>query len=199
MSPDTLKSLAAALAKSGAPILGGALGGPAGAAIAGVVIGALSDALGVEPTPEAVQAKIEADTGAAVVVQRVEAAQSDAIRDLELRLADTANARAAQIEYVRADSPTQWAPVIVTAIVLTGFAVLSWLAMRAAPGSSERDVVLFLLGAWLSLATASVNFWLGSSAASKSKDATLATLARSPTTQTVIQPKATTANVSTRK
>lgn len=180
MDADTLKSLGAALAKAGAPILGTALGGPIGGALAGTIIGALADALGTDATPEAVQAKIDADPAAAgAVVARVEAAQSDAIRELELRLADTANARAAQIEYVRADSATQWAPVVVTVIVLIGFSLISWIAMHATPGSGEREVTLFLLGAWLSLATAAVNFWLGSSSASKAKDVTLAALTAS--------------------
>lgn len=180
MTPDILKTLAGTLAKAGAPIIGGAIGGPAGAAIAGVVVGALADALGVEPTPEAVQAKIDADPVAAgPVVARVEAGQASAIRELELRLSDTANARAAQVEYVRADSATQWAPVMVTAIVLGGFAAFSWIAMRAAPGSTEREVVMWLLGSWQTLAGMAVAFWLGSSSASKSKEQTIAALTAS--------------------
>lgn len=177
MKSDTLQSLAATLAKAGAPIIGGAIAGPAGATIAGVIVGALADALGVEATPEAVTAKIEADPVASVpVVARVEAGQASAIRELETRLADTANARAAQIEYVKADSPTQWAPVVVTIIVLTGFALFSWVAMRAPPGTQESQVTLYLLGAWQTLAGMAVAFWLGSSSASKGKEQTIAAL-----------------------
>lgn len=70
MNADPLKSLAATLAKAGAPILGTALGGPAGGAIAGAVIGALADALGTDPTPEAVAAKVESDPQAAASAVR---------------------------------------------------------------------------------------------------------------------------------
>ncbi len=53
----------------GAPVLGGALGGPAGA-MAGKV---LADMLGVPPTPDAVGAAIDADPAAAVAVSDAEA------------------------------------------------------------------------------------------------------------------------------
>jgi hypothetical protein len=106
MTPDALKSLAGALAKAGAPILSGALstaagalGGPAGALLgAGVsaVIGALADALGTEPTAEAVAAKVEADPVAATqAAQEVEAAKGDVIAAIhaetarQLALAET--------------------------------------------------------------------------------------------------------------
>jgi hypothetical protein len=79
MTIDALKSLAATLARAGAPIIGGAIAGPAGASIAGAVVGALAEALGVEPTPEAVAAKIEADPAAAApavaLVEREQAGQ----------------------------------------------------------------------------------------------------------------------------
>jgi len=204
MNPDILKNLASTLARAGAPIIGGAIGGPAGATIAGVVIGALADALGTAPTPEAVQAKIEADPQAAAqVVARVEARQAEAVRELELRLADTANARAAQVEYVKADSPTQWAPVVVTAIVLGAFAIFSWIGMKAQPGTTEREVVMWLLGSWQTLAGMAVAFWLGSSSASKGKEQTIAALMASRSggqpQNVVAQPNATSATVTARK
>lgn len=107
MSPDALKSLAATLAKAGAPILSGALstaagaiGGPAGALLgsgASAIIGALADALGTDPTPEAVAEKVEADPSAAAsAVQQVEASKGDVIAAIhaetarQLALAETA-------------------------------------------------------------------------------------------------------------
>jgi hypothetical protein len=60
--------------------------------------------------------------------------------------------------------------VIVTVIVLTGFCVISFLAMKPEYAGVSKDVVLYLLGAWQSLATAAVGYWIGSSAGSKNKD-----------------------------
>lgn len=73
-----LASLAASLTRLGAPILGGALGGPAGAAIASTVVESLAKALDVEPTPEAVGAALE-KPDAPIVVRRVEAAEAPAV------------------------------------------------------------------------------------------------------------------------
>jgi len=50
--------------------------------------------------------------------------------------------------------------------------------------------VLFLLGAWLSLATGAVNFWLGSSQGSKDKDSALALVASRPAPAAPAKPAA---------
>jgi len=62
------------------------------------------------------------------------------------------------------------APVIITIIVLVGFTSLSIMAMKPQAAGVEKDVVLYLLGAWQSLASAAVMYWVGSSAGSKGKD-----------------------------
>lgn len=64
-------------------------------------------------------------------------------------------------------------PVIITMIVLTGFCVISWLAMKPDTAGVKESVVLYLLGAWQSMAAAAVAYWIGSSAGSKQKDETI--------------------------
>jgi hypothetical protein len=59
------KDLAGTLVRTGAPIIGGALGGPLGATIGGVAGKLIADALGVAPTPEAVSTAIQNDPFAA--------------------------------------------------------------------------------------------------------------------------------------
>lgn len=66
-------SLAGVLVKIGAPVLGGALAGPAGAAIGNGVGKLLGDLLGVEPTPEAIKEKLETDPEAIKQVQAIDA------------------------------------------------------------------------------------------------------------------------------
>jgi hypothetical membrane protein len=39
-------------------------------------------------------------------------------------------------------------PVIITMIVLAGFCVISWLAMKPETAGVKESVVLYLLGAW---------------------------------------------------
>jgi hypothetical protein len=74
-------------------------------------------------------------------------------------------------------SPSFWkidASVIVTVIVLGGFCLISWMAMKPEIAGVKESVVLYLLGAWQSMAAAAVAYWIGSSASSKAKDATIA-------------------------
>jgi hypothetical protein len=61
-------------------------------------------------------------------------------------------------------------PVVVTVIVLAGFAVISFMAMKPELAGVKESVVLYLLGAWQSMAAAAVAYWIGSSAGSKAKD-----------------------------
>jgi alkylation response protein AidB-like acyl-CoA dehydrogenase len=92
-----LASIAGTLTRLGAPILGGALGGPAGAAIASSVVEALAKGFDVEPTPEAVGKALEKNE-APIVVQRVEAAEAPAVMEAvnEFIAAEIARADAAQ-------------------------------------------------------------------------------------------------------
>lgn len=92
-----LASIAGTLTRLGAPILGGALGGPAGAAIASSVVGALAKAFEVDETPEAVGKALEKNE-APIVVQRVEAAEAPAVMEQvnEFIAAEVARADAAQ-------------------------------------------------------------------------------------------------------
>jgi hypothetical protein len=66
------------------------------------------------------------------------------------------------------------APVFITIIVLGGFAGISFLAMKPELAGVDKSVVLYLLGAWQSMAAAAVAYWLGSSNSSSKKDETIA-------------------------
>lgn len=76
-----MEDLIKALAKAGAPILGTVIGGPVGT-LAGAAIGALAEALGTQPTPEAVKTAIETKPGAAAIVQQVEAVRGPELYEL---------------------------------------------------------------------------------------------------------------------
>lgn len=175
-----LASIAGTLMRLGAPALGGALGGPAGAAIAGSVLDLLGRAFETDPTPEAIGKALERQE-APIVVKRVEAQSAGGIMtELNAILADRQDARATTVKLVERGSSIAWGAPVVSVIVLIGFAILSYLALYP-PKDAQRDVVLFLLGGWSSLATAVVGYWVGSSAGSKDKDSMLAALARMPT------------------
>jgi Kef-type K+ transport system membrane component KefB len=76
--------------------------------------------------------------------------------------------------------PTPIAPTIISVIVLVGFAGFSFLAMKPELSGVKESVVLFLLGAWSTLAAGVVNYWVGSSSSSKQKDETIQNMAAKP-------------------
>lgn len=63
-----------------------------------------------------------------------------------------------------------YAPALISAIVIGGFILFSFLAMKPEYSGVKQEVVLFLLGAWSTMSAAVVNYWVGSSAGSKNKD-----------------------------
>jgi hypothetical protein len=69
---------------------------------------------------------------------------------------------------------TGYAPGIVSIIVLAGFIVISFLAMKPELAGIDKSIVLYLLGAWQTLAGLVVQYWLGSSNSSQKKDETIA-------------------------
>lgn len=68
------------------------------------------------------------------------------------------------------------APVIISVIVLGGFSMFSFLAMKPETAGVKETVVLFLLGAWSTMAAGVVAYWVGSSASSKQKDDVIQTM-----------------------
>ena len=177
MDASTLSALTGALKQVGGTVLGGLIGGPAGAAIAPVIIGALADALGADKTPEAVTKAITDNPDlAAPVVQRVEANQAAAFRELELRLSDVQNARAQTIQLVQAGSPLAWGSPVVSVIVVLGFlGALFMFMVRPIPLDNSQSTLLnILLGTLGAAFTQVVNYYLGSSAGSAAKDQRLA-------------------------
>lgn len=177
MDASTLSALTGALKQVGGTVLGGLIGGPAGAAIAPVIIGALADALGADKTPEAVTKAITDNPDlAGPVVQRVEANQADALRELELRLSDVQNARAQTIQLVQAGSAMAWGSPVVSVIVVLGFlGALFMFMVRPIPLDNSQSTLLnILLGTLGAAFTQVVNYYLGSSASSAAKDQRLA-------------------------
>lgn len=173
-----MNDLIQSLIKAGAPILGTVIGGPVGT-LAGAAIGALAEALGTPATPEAVKKAIDTRPDAAAIVRAVEAEKAPALNaDLEAILRDRQGARDHTLALVEKGSVISWGAPVVSLVVVIGFVGLSYLAMNPTQGV-RSDVVLYLLGAWQSLATAVISYWVGSSAGSASKDVALKQMASS--------------------
>lgn len=158
-----------------APTIGSILGGfipfPGGAVLGSLAGKMVASALGVPPTPEAVHDAVT--TGDPDVI-KAKLASADVEMNAEVEkhkadLADVADARSTNLELMKAGSKISYAPAIVSAIVLLGFMILSFIAMKPDLTGVRTDVTLFLLGAWSGYAGAVVTYWLGSSAGSTEK------------------------------
>ncbi len=165
-----------------APTIGGLLGGlipfPGGAILGQVAGKMLGEALGVAPTPQAVQAAIVAGDPVAVATKLSEAdAKMDAeVERFRLSLLDVQDARATTVKLDSNSSNIAWgAPVISVVIVIGFFSVMSLLFVIKTDFLPATVTLLnVLFGALIPAFGQVCNYWLGSSAGSANKDALIA-------------------------
>lgn len=166
---ENWQSIAGQLAQIGLPALGGLFGGPLGSTIGGLVGKGVAAALGVDATPQAVAAAVQADPqGAAIKLGQIEA---ETKRQAD-ELADIANARSMQIALVQAHSWTGTTPAILTYLIVLAAIGLTFCLFFISQEIPERVFNLLnqSYGAlWLAVGLG-VQFWWGSSRTSQQKD-----------------------------
>lgn len=166
-----------------APTIGGLLGGlipfPGGAILGKVAGQVVAEALGVAPTPTAVANAIQTGDPAAIQAAMTEAEikMKAEVEKHKADLEDVQDARATTVKYVNAGSSLSFGAVVVSIVVLLGFCVISFLAMKPDLAGVDKSVTLFLLGAWSGFAGSVITFWIGSSAGSADKSAQIAQMA----------------------
>jgi hypothetical protein len=77
------------------------------------------------------------------------------------------------VRLAEAKSPIAYGAVLVSAIVLVGFAIMLWLVIREEVPANQRDMVTLLLGTLAGMASSVVAYWVGSSNGSMQKNAAL--------------------------
>jgi hypothetical protein len=106
---------------------------------------------------------------AQLAAQQEQAARQAELAGLTARLQDLASARAQTVALAQAKSAVQWAPAIVSFVVLATFGAVMWAALtRSLPPRSET-LLNMLLGTLAAMATSTVSYWVGSSAGSAQK------------------------------
>lgn len=158
------KALGERLARAGLPAVGGALGGPAGAAVGVELARRIGSG---EDTPEAVMQALSSDPDAYAAADQyeVELAEQETER-LKAQLADTQHARETHRGH--------WMPAVLTLALVLMFAALTGaLFFFEIPAANQRaaDIVL---GAMLGAFGTAVAYWLGSSRGSAEKQEILA-------------------------
>lgn len=152
--------------KVGAPLLGGALFGPAGAAVGSIIAGKF----GVAPdsTPGQILTAITGDPDAALKLREIEATHVERLQDLEnerLRIETT------DVQNARLNHQHHWMPSVLTLSLMVMFACAFNALLFMVLPDGNRDMVNFMLGQLSGWLSGAVVYWVGSTRASANKDA----------------------------
>jgi len=162
------KGVGNAVIKAGAPLLGGALFGPAGSVIASIISGKF----GVSPdaTPDQVLTAIKGDPDAALKLRQIETTHVERLQELEnerLRI------ETADVQSARNVHQHHWMPSVLTLSLMVMFACAFNALLFMVLPDGNRDMVNFMLGQLSGWLSGAVVYWVGSTRASANKDSLL--------------------------
>jgi hypothetical protein len=171
------KDLAATVSKA-APLLGTLVGGPAGGA-AGTAVKLIAGALGVEESPQAIEAEIRANPDAYMKLKEIEATHKVEIEKLiieqeRMRLADVSGARSREVEVTKATGKRDINLYVLAWTLVIGFFVLMGVLICKPLPDDSTGVVFMLFGTLAGSFGAVVQYFFGSSKSSSEKTALLA-------------------------
>lgn len=152
------------------------LGDKTGAAVSKVT-GIARDILGTD-SADGIERAIAADPNLALqfrlaVIQAEADARRQEFETLQAQLADVQSARNQTVELAKAGSAIAWGAPIISTIITVGFFVMLYLVIRKEIPDGSRELANIMLGSLGASFTAVISYWVGSSAGSASKDATL--------------------------
>lgn len=159
------KEIGRTAASVGAPLLGGALFGPAGAAVGSIIAAQFGSS--PDATPDQVLTAIKGDPDAALKLRKIEADHVEHLQALEnerlrIETADVQNARGAHQHH--------WMPSAITLLMCAMFGmIIGALFIWAVPGDN-KDIVVYITGQVSGILTSCVTYWVGSTRASANKD-----------------------------
>ncbi|MTI13377.1 hypothetical protein [Sansalvadorimonas verongulae] len=150
-----------------APVVGAALGGPAGATVGGMI----ANMFGTDATPSAVAQAITADKTALVDIRKMEFEHKEqleklAFQTLEIELNDKANARASH-----KDSRMPAVIVWLMSLLVGG---LTYALFHIEIPDANKDVAFMLFGQVVTLWGASITYWVGTTRGSADKNRLIA-------------------------
>ncbi len=156
------KDVGMAVARNNAPLLGMAIGGPAGGAIAAGIAAAFS----VESTPEAVARAIEADPGAALKLQELQARHAEILATLAAQQYD---AQIQDVQDARAKHRDHWMPAALTIALAAMVMGIVAALMTVDTPASNAEVIYLIAGQLIGAFATAVAYWLGFSRGSVEK------------------------------
>ena len=160
-----------------APILGTALGGPAGGAVGELI----ASALGVDNDAQAVTNALKSDPSLAIKVKELEnqalqmhydaidKQRQAEITTLKTYIEDTQNARSRQVETEKATGKKDINIYILAYIAVVGFFGIIAMVMLVPLPTGSGELIFFLLGALTANYNSVYNYFFGSSKGSADK------------------------------
>jgi len=145
-----------------APLLGTAIGGPAGAGIGSLI----SAALGVDNDPQAVSDAIKNNPDALIELKRIESdnrqhLQSVTLETLQIELADT--------QHAREQNRGHWMPQTITMVLAFMVAGMFYAVAYGDIPKDKNEIIYLILGQVLTAFLTSVAYWIGTSRSSHDK------------------------------
>lgn len=159
------KEIGRTAASVGAPLLGGALFGPAGAAVGSII----AAQFGVSPdaTPDQVLTAIKGDPDAALKLRKIETDHVEHLQALENERLKIENA---DVQDARKAHQHHWMPSVITMVMCAMFGcIVGALFIWAIPGEN-KDIVVYMAGQVSGMMASCVVYWVGSTRASANKD-----------------------------
>jgi len=158
-----------AILGNSAPLIGTLIGGPAGAAVGGLV----AHALGVENTPVAIERALQNNPDAMVAIKKLESEERISLKQLALQASaialDERKANLADTQNARMNHKDHWMPSAITLILALMVAGMFGALFAFEPPKAYDQVIIMTAGSVLGAFGTAVAFWLGSSRGSVDK------------------------------
>jgi len=161
-----------------APLLGTAIGGPAGGAIGGL-ISVVANTFGLKgkdaSNPAKIMKAIRADPEAAIKLQKIQNDHEEALARINLEsdeayLRDRQSARSREVEMTKATGKRDINLYILAWVVVLGFLGLcAILIFRPLPVGTSQNILFMLFGGMISAFSAVMQYFFGSSKGSQEK------------------------------
>lgn len=152
-----------------APIVGTAIGGPAGSAVGSLV----SLALGVDETPEAVAAEIKRNPEALLKLKQLESDERETMRAYEV---ETLKAELADVQNAREHHKQSRMPAVITLLLTVMASGLLYAIIYSEIPEGSRDLAMMMFGHVFTLWGGSVTYWIGTTRSSSQKTQLLTNL-----------------------
>jgi hypothetical protein len=144
-----------------APIAGTLLGGPAGAAVGGLI----SSALGVDNTPEAVAAAL-GNPDAVIKLKELESNERQHLLQMQL---STLQAELADTQHARIAHKDSKMPAVITLLLTAVCAGLLYAILTMPVAEDNKELAFTLFGTCFTLWGSCINFWVGTTRSSQEK------------------------------